>query len=73
MTTSTSVRFVAAIVAATVATGATLPAQATSDTLTTLAAPRWVDQTVYRPDCRNIERDCGCRFDSYGEPNCGWW
>jgi hypothetical protein len=73
MAISALARFAGAVVAATVAAGATLPAQATSDTLTIMTAPRWVDQTVYRPDCRNIERDCGCRFDSYGQPNCGWW
>ena len=70
---TSAVRFIAAIAAATAAAGTTLPAQATSDALTNVAAPRWVDQTVYQPGCRNIERDCGCRSDSYREPDCGRW
>jgi hypothetical protein len=73
MVTSTLVRFVAAVVAATAVAGSMYPAQATSDALISLAAPRWAEQTVYRPGCPNIERDCGCRFDSSGEPNCAGW
>jgi hypothetical protein len=30
-----------------------------SDTVTSVAAPRWLEQTVYRPSCRNTDRDCG--------------
>ncbi len=73
MATTALVRFFAVMTAVTVAASAACPAQATSDKRIDLAAPRWVDQTVYQPDCRNIERHCGCHFDSYGEPVCGLW
>jgi hypothetical protein len=36
--------------------------------VTNVAAPRWLDQTVYRPSCRNTDRDCGIYFDGWGDP-----
>jgi len=33
------------------------PARAASDALFNQAAPRWFDQTVYRPSCPSIECD----------------
>jgi hypothetical protein len=66
---STMVRFIAVVTAATIAAGATSPARARSDTATTVAAPRWLDQTVYRPSCRNTDRDCGIYSDRYGDPD----
>jgi len=70
MKTSKIARFVALMAAATMAAGALSPAWARSDTVTNVAAPRWVDQTVYRPTCRNTDRECGSYFEGYGDPNC---
>jgi hypothetical protein len=69
MKTSTALRFIAAVTATTIAAGAASPALARSDTVTTVAAPRWVDQTVYRPSCRNTDRDCGIYSDRFGDPD----
>jgi hypothetical protein len=69
MEISTKVRFIAVMTAATIAAGALSPARATSDTVTNVAAPRWLDQTVYRPSCRNTDRDCGIYFDGSGDPD----
>ena len=70
MEISTMVRFVALMTAAAIAAGTLSPARARSDTVTNVAAPRWVDQTVYRPGCRNTDRDCGFYFEGYGDPDC---
>ncbi|HEX4617678.1 MAG TPA: hypothetical protein VH230_17400 [Stellaceae bacterium] len=67
MEISTKVRFIAVMTAATIAAGTFSPAQARSDTVTNVAAPRWLDQTVYRPSCRNTERDCGIYVDGSGD------
>jgi hypothetical protein len=69
MKNSTALRFIAAVTAATIAAGAASPTWARSDTVTTVAAPRWVDQTVYRPSCRNTDRDCGFSSDRFGDPD----
>jgi hypothetical protein len=69
MKISTTLRFIAAMTAVTTAAGAASPAWARSDTVTTVAAPRWVDQTVYRPSCRNTDRDCGFSSDRFGDPD----
>ena len=66
---STMVRFIAVVTAATIAAGAASPARARSDTVVTVAAPRWLDQTVYRPSCRNTDRDCGFYSDRFGDPD----
>jgi hypothetical protein len=65
----TVVRFIAVVTAATIAAGAAAPARARSDTVTNVAAPRWLDQTVYRPSCRNTDPDCGFYFDGYDGPD----
>jgi hypothetical protein len=70
MTISTMVRFVALMAAAAIAAGSPSPARARSDTVTNVAAPRWFDQTVYRPGCRNSDRNCGFYFEGYGETDC---
>jgi hypothetical protein len=72
MLASTLLRLIAITTAVTFAASAALPAQATSD-LFNQAAPRWFDQTVYRPTCPSIECDCGCLSDSFCEPGCGRW
>lgn len=69
MKNSTALRFIAAVTAATIAAGAASPTWARSDTVTTVAAPRWVDQTVYRPSCRNTDRDCGFYSGRFGDPD----
>ena len=69
MKISTTLRFIAAVTAATIAAGAASPTWARSDTVTTVAAPRWVDQTVYRPSCRNTDRDCGFYSGRFGDPD----
>jgi hypothetical protein len=63
----TMMRFIALMTAATIAAGTLSPARARSDTVTSMAAPRWLDQTVYRPSCRNTDRDCGIYFDGSGD------
>jgi hypothetical protein len=73
MARSTLLGLMAAMTAAAVAANATFPARATSDTLATLAAPRWVDQTIYLPNCLSIKCGCGCYFDGSCEPDCGPW
>ena len=70
MENSTTVRFVALMAAAAIAAGTLSPARARSDTVTNVAGPRWVDQTVYRPTCRNTDRECGFYFEGHGDPNC---
>jgi hypothetical protein len=73
MVTTTLLRFIAAMTVAAVAASAPAPALATSDRLTIMAAPRWIDQTIYQPNCPSIECDCGCHLPSYCEPDCGRW
>ena len=60
-------RLIAVTTAAAIVAGAAPPAWARSDVVTTVAAPRWVDQTVYRPSCRNIDHDCGFISDRFGD------
>ena len=69
MKISTMLRFIAVMTAATIAAGAASPAWARSDTVTAVAAPRWLDQTVYRPSCRNTDRDCGFYSGRFGDPD----
>ena len=70
MEISKIVRFVALLTATAIAAGILSPALARSDSVTNVSAPRWVDQTVYRPTCRNTDRECGFYFEGYGDPNC---
>ncbi len=69
MKISTMSRLIAVTIAAAIVVGAAPPAWARSDTVTTVAAPRWLDQTVYRPSCRNTDRDCGFSSDRVGDPD----
>jgi hypothetical protein len=73
MLASTLLRLTAIMMATTIAASAALPAWAASDALFNQAAPRWFDQTVYRPNCPSIECDCGCRCDGFRDPDCGRW
>ena len=62
-------RLVVVIVAA-MAAAALTPAHAASDWRVAQAAPQWVDQTVYRPNCPKTDCDCDCRVDRFCLPAC---
>ena len=69
MKISTMSRLIAVTTAAAIVAGAAPPAWARSDAVTPVAAPRWLDQTVYRPSCRNTDRDCGFYSGRFGDPD----
>jgi hypothetical protein len=58
------------VIAAVVAAGLIGPAQAGSDRHTDRFAPRWLDQTVYRPDCLIADCDCDCQSERVCLPVC---
>lgn len=53
-----------------VAVGGSAPAHARSETTANAAPPRWLDQTVYRPNCPRAEYDKDCLLDGCS-PGCG--
>jgi hypothetical protein len=53
---STSKALLAVLIVGVVAMGGASAARAASDGMTERGAPRWLDQTVYRPDCPRTER-----------------
>jgi len=64
-------RLAALMISATVVLGG--PAQARSDGWIDPAAPRWVDQTVYRPNCLPADCACDCRSERLCLPACVRW
>jgi hypothetical protein len=48
------------------------PAHARSD-WPTVAAPHWLDQTVYRPNCLPADCACDCRSERLCLPACVRW
>ena len=65
-------RLVTVLMCATIALGAALPSQARSEWLN-LNEPRWLDQTVYRPNCPLVDCACDCRADLLCLPGCVRW
>jgi hypothetical protein len=55
MDTSKALLAVAALIAV-AATGGASPVQAASDGMIERGGPRWLDETVYRPDCPRTDR-----------------
>ncbi len=49
---------------------AAIPAHARTDDY---AGPRWLDQTVYRPDCLPADCSCDCRSEHLCLPGCVRW
>jgi hypothetical protein len=37
------------------------------------AAPHWLDQTIYRPNCLSTICACDCRFGRLCSPDCRGW
>lgn len=72
MVTSTSLRLIA-VTSVFLVAGAIVPTSASSEKLSTLLAPRSLDQTVYLPTCQMSDCDCGCDFDIACQPDCDRW
>ena len=64
-------RLAALMISATIALGG--PAQARSDWQIDQAAPHWLDQTVYRPNCLSADCACDCRSERLCLPACVRW
>jgi hypothetical protein len=62
-------RLAALMIATTIAFGG--PAHARSDWHQ--AAPLWLDQTVYRPNCHAADCACDCRSERLCLPACVRW
>jgi hypothetical protein len=64
-------RLTALMISATVALGSA--AHARSDRPIDQASPRWLDQTIYRPDCLSVDCACDCRSERLCLPACVRW
>jgi len=54
---------IALLAALAVVASAPGPARAMSDAVANAAAPQWLDQTIYRPNCPRVEYDEHCLFE----------
>jgi hypothetical protein len=52
-------------------TAMAIPAEARTDW--NRAAPHWLDQTIYQPNCLSAVCACDCRFGRFCLPDCVGW
>ena len=73
MKSSAWLRLVAVTISTTIVLCVAIPAHARTDWQGGHAAPHWLDQTVFQPNCSPADCACDCRSERLCLPGCVRW